>query len=165
VAVQSDSAPPGSNGREETAAERADRRWGELLQEVRVAQTGVQILLAFLLSAVFSQRFKELGDVDLRIYVVTVVLGAAATGALIAPVTLHRFITGHRLKPQAVIWASRLTMTGLFLLLCTVMCALLLVLRLVLRGPAVGWIVAVMSLWFVTWWFLLPAWARRRGSP
>ncbi|WP_431783536.1 DUF6328 family protein [Streptomyces chumphonensis] len=149
-------------GRSETEEERADRRWVELLQEVRVAQTGVQILLAFLLSIVFTQRFTELGDVDVAIFVVTIVLGASSTGALIAPVSLHRFVTGHRMKPQTVEWAARLTVTGLFLLLCTVTCALLLILRVVLGGPWAVGIVAVVFSWFVLCWFVLPAWARSR---
>ncbi|QNE77610.1 hypothetical protein F0344_26120 [Streptomyces finlayi] len=149
-----------SAGRDETAAERADRRWVELLQEVRVAQTGVQILLAFLLSVAFTPRFTELGSTDRTIYVITIVLGAAATGALIAPVSFHRFVSGQQMKPQAVEWASRLTVTGLLLLLCTIMCALLLILRVVLHQSAALWIVSGVFLWFLACWVALPVWAR-----
>ncbi|MFH0242790.1 DUF6328 family protein [Streptomyces sp. HK10] len=147
----------------ETEKERADRRWTELLQEVRVAQMGIQILLGFLLSVAFTERFTDLGAVDRNIYVVTVVLGSAATGTLIAPVALHRFVTGHRMKPQTVEWAARLTITGLVLLLCTVTCALLLILRVVLHNGLAWWIVGALFTWFVGAWFLLPAWARRVG--
>lgn len=94
------------SGRVETREERADRKWAELLQEVRVTQTGVQILFAFLLTVAFTPHFQSLGQVDRSIYVVTVLLGAAATGALIAPVSLHRIVTGRRLKPETVAWAS-----------------------------------------------------------
>ncbi|WP_372445133.1 DUF6328 family protein [Streptomyces verrucosisporus] len=149
--------------RRETEKERADRRWTELLQEVRVAQMGIQILLGFLLSVAFTERFTDLGTVDRNIYVVTVVLGSAATGTLIAPVALHRFVTGHRMKPQTVEWAARLTITGLVLLLCTVTCALLLILRVVLHNGLAWWIVGALFMWFVGAWFLLPAWARRVG--
>ncbi|GAA2985986.1 DUF6328 family protein [Streptomyces fulvorobeus] len=149
-----------SVGRDETAAERADRRWVELLQEVRVAQTGVQILLAFLLSVAFTPRFTELGSTDRTIYVITIVLGAAATGALIAPVSFHRFVSGQQMKPQAVEWASRMTVTGLLLLLCTIMCALLLILRVVLEHSAALWVVSGVFLWFLGCWVVLPAWAR-----
>lgn len=86
------------SGRVETREERADRKWAELLQEVRVTQTGVQILFAFLLTVAFTPHFQSLGQVDRSIYVVTVLLGAAATGALIAPVSLHRIVTGRRLR-------------------------------------------------------------------
>lgn len=158
------SGPPGERGRPETEKERADRRWVELLQEVRVAQTGVQILLAFLLSVVFTPRFARLDGADRAIYVITVVLGAAATGALIAPVSFHRFVTGRGLKPQTVEWASRLAVAGLLLLLCTVMCAMLLVLRVVLDAPQATWIVLGIFCWFVGCWFAVPWWMRRKAG-
>ncbi|CAM5505770.1 hypothetical protein SFUMM280S_00594 [Streptomyces fumanus] len=75
-------------GRDETEEERADRMWTELIQEVRVAQMGVQILFGFLLTVVFQPKYDalRLSDTDQRIYLITVVLGACATGALIGPV-------------------------------------------------------------------------------
>ena len=79
-------------GRNETEEERADRKWGELIQEVRVAQTGVQILFGFLLTVVFQQKYGTLAQTDKTIYIVTVILGAATTGALIGPVSLHTLI-------------------------------------------------------------------------
>ncbi|WP_307826832.1 DUF6328 family protein [Streptomyces pactum] len=147
-------------GRDETPEERADRRWGDLLQELRVAQTGVQILFGFLLTVVFQPGFGDLSDADRRIYVITVMLGAATTGVLIGPVSFHRLLTGKRLKPQTVVWASRLTLLGLALLLCTMASALLLVLRVVVRDAVAVWLVAAMVLWFVMCWFVLPVWAR-----
>ncbi|WP_443076627.1 DUF6328 family protein [Streptomyces sp. TRM 70361] len=149
--------------RRETEKERADRRWTELLQEVRVAQMGIQILLGFLLSVAFTNRFTDLGPIDRNIYVVTVLFGSAATGTLIAPVALHRFVTGHRMKPQTVEWAARLTITGLILLLFTVTCALLLILRVVLDNGMAWWITGALFLWFVACWFMLPFWARSVG--
>ncbi|MEV4441514.1 DUF6328 family protein [Streptomyces sp. NPDC049577] len=148
--------------RHETPEERADRRWSELLQEVRVAQTGVQILFGFLLTVVFTPRFAELGDTDRIIYVVTVVLGAATTGALIGPVAFHRIVTGWRLKPQTVTWASRMTLVGVVLLLVTVTSVLLLILRLAMHNAAVPWVVAGLVTWFMLCWFALPTWARHR---
>jgi len=150
-------------GRRETAEERADRRWSDLLQELRVAQTGVQILFAFLLTVVFQPRFTDLSDTDRDIYVVTIVLGAATTGALIGPVAMHRLLTGSRLKPETVVLASRLTVLGLALLLCTMASALLLVLRVATDNSAAGWLVGAMVAWFALWWFTLPLWARHRG--
>ncbi|MGW1375971.1 DUF6328 family protein [Streptomyces sp. NPDC002446] len=149
-------------GRDETPEERADRRWIELLQEVRVIQTGVQILFGFLLTVVFMPRFATLGQTDKTIYVVTVLLGAATTGALIGTVTFHRVVTGHRLKPETVVWASRLAVIGTVLLLATVASALLLILRIAMDDSAVPWIVAVLALWFIVCWFALPAWALHR---
>ncbi|WP_171165368.1 DUF6328 family protein [Streptomyces sp. I05A-00742] len=151
-----------SGGRDESPEERADRRWNELLQEVRVAQTGVQILFGFLLTVVFTPRFATLDSADRTIYVITVVLGAATTGSLIGPVSFHRIVTGRRLKPETVIWVSRLTVVGLVLLLATVTSALLLILRVALRSPVVPWVVAGLVVWFVLCWFALPAWALYR---
>ncbi|MGW1543496.1 DUF6328 family protein [Streptomyces sp. NPDC002309] len=151
-------------GRDETEEERADRRWADLIQEVRVAQTGVQILFGFLLTVVFAPTFADLSDTDRRIYIVTVVAGAAATGALIGPVSLHRLVSGRRVKPQAVTWASRLTVVGLVLLLVTMVCALLLILRVATHDPYVPWIVIGIVVWYVLCWFALPMWTRYRYS-
>ncbi|ATL32337.1 DUF6328 family protein [Streptomyces formicae] len=151
-------------GRDETPEERADRRWGDVIQEVRVAQTGVQILFGFLLTVVFTPRFVELGDTDRTIYVVTVLLGSAATGALIGPVSFHRIVSGRRIKPQAVVWASRLTLAGLVLLLGTLTSALLLILRVATDNTLVPWLVAGVVAWYLLCWFVLPAWARHRHT-
>ncbi|MEU6083537.1 DUF6328 family protein [Streptomyces sp. NPDC047108] len=141
-------------GREETQEQQADRRWGELLQEVRVAQTGVQILLAFLLTVAFTPRFDDLGDADQAIYVMTVLFGTAAVGALIAPVSFHRMVFGRRLKPETVTWASRFTLVGLVLLLCTLLSALLLILRVVISDPLAVWLTFGALLWLAGCWFV-----------
>ncbi|WP_228995311.1 DUF6328 family protein [Streptomyces sp. DH8] len=150
-------------GRDETQEERADRQWSELLQELRVAQTGVQILFGFLLAVVFQSRFEELGDVDRDIYVVTVMLGSATAAALIGPVSYHRLLTGRRMKPQTVMWASRMTVLGLGLLFCTMCSTLLLILRVALHNQLALWLVGAMALWFLACWFLFPLWAIAKG--
>lgn len=151
------------HGRHETAEERADRLWSELLQEVRVAQTGVQILLAFLLTIAFTPRYQELDRADRGIYVVTILLGAAATGALIAPVSFHRIVTGHGLKMQSVHWASRFTLAGLVLLLAMVTSALLLILRFVTDDDLAVWLTCGVLVWFAGCWFLPAVWTRHRS--
>ncbi|MFC9941560.1 DUF6328 family protein [Streptomyces pratensis] len=152
------------SGRHETEEERADRQWGDLLQELRVAQTGVQILFGFLLAVVFQPRFADLSTVDRNIYVVTVMLGSATAATLIGPVSYHRLLTGRRMKPQTVTWASRLTKLGLGLLFCTMCSTLLLILRVALHNVAALWLVAAMALWFVVCWFVFPLWAIARDS-
>ncbi|MER6425022.1 DUF6328 family protein [Streptomyces sp. NPDC001137] len=151
-------------GRHETEEERADRKWGELIQEVRVAQTGVQILFGFLLTVVFQQKYDSLAHTDKTIYIVTVVLGAAATGALIGPVSLHRLVSGRRVKPQAVEWASRMTFVGLALLLATMTSSLLLILRVATHNAAVPWIVTGVVAWYVLCWYGVPLWTRYRHT-
>ncbi|WP_320772948.1 DUF6328 family protein [Streptomyces sp. CRN 30] len=149
-------------GRDESEEERADRMWTELIQEVRVAQMGVQILFGFLLTVVFQSKYEELSETDQTIYLVTVVLGALSTGALIGPVSLHRLVSGRRVKPQAVRWASRLTLLGLVLLLATTTASLLLILRVATHDAFVPWLVAGVVAWYLLWWFVLPLWARHR---
>lgn len=151
-------------GRQETEEERADRQWGDLLQELRVAQTGVQILFGFLLAVVFQPRFADLSTVDRNIYVVTVMLGSATAAALIGPVSYHRLLTGRRMKPQTVTWASRLTKLGLGLLFCTMCCTLLLILRVALHNVVALWLVGAMALWFLACWFVFPLWAIAREA-
>ncbi|WP_240203398.1 DUF6328 family protein [Streptomyces actuosus] len=138
--------------------------WVELIQEVRVAQTGVQILFGFLLTVVFTPRFLQLEDAERSIYIVTVVLGACATGALIGPVSLHRLVAGRRVKPQAVRWAAKLTVVGLVLLLATMASSLLLILRVATHGAFVPWLVSAVVAWYLLCWFALPLWARRRHT-
>ncbi|MFD3454773.1 DUF6328 family protein [Streptomyces sp. NPDC058691] len=151
-------------GRDETHDERADRQWGELIQEVRVAQTGVQILFGFLLTVVFTPHYPQLGSTEKAIYIVTVVLGACATGALIGPVSFHRLVSGRRIKPEAVRWAARLTFAGLVLLLATMTSALLLVLRVATHDRYVPYLVSAVLVWYLLCWFVLPLWARIRFS-
>ncbi|MFF9625262.1 DUF6328 family protein [Streptomyces griseosporeus] len=162
VAVREERSRHPLSGRNETEEERADRMWGELIQEVRVAQTGVQILFGFLLTVVFTPRYAQLPDTDQAIYIVTVVLGACATGALIGPVSLHRLVSGRRVKPQAVRWASRLTLVGLVLLLATMTASLLLILRVATHDAYVPYLVAGVVAWYGLCWFVLPLWTRRR---
>ncbi|MFJ6780490.1 DUF6328 family protein [Streptomyces yangpuensis] len=148
--------------RNESEKERADRQWQELIQEIRVAQTGVQILFGFLLTVVFTPLFHDLPQTDQTIYIVTIVLGSLATGALIGPVAFHRVVSGRQIKPEAVAWASRLTFVGLVLLLATCTAALFLVLRVATHDALVPWLVAGVVAWYLLCWFALPLWARVR---
>ncbi len=148
----------------ESPRERVNRRWNEVLQETRVTQTGVQILFGFLLSVAFTPLFRQLGTVDHVIYVITVVLGASATGALIAPVSIHRFLSGQRMKDEVVEAACRLMMCGMVLLALTIGCTLLLILRFVVPGVLAEVLVGGVMLWFGLCWYVLPLRIRRRAA-
>ncbi|MFJ1927539.1 MULTISPECIES: DUF6328 family protein [unclassified Streptomyces] len=160
----------GENGRspekpsQEDPRERVNRRWNEILQETRVAQTGIQILFGFLLSVAFTQRFERLGDFDHRVYVVTVVLGAAAIGALIAPVALHRFLSGSQMKDEVVVVAGRFMVCGMVLLALTIGCTLLLLLHTVLTDTLAELLVGAVMVWFGAAWFLLPLVLKLRSA-
>ncbi|MFJ9350995.1 DUF6328 family protein [Streptomyces sp. NPDC101237] len=147
---------------EEDAHERVNRRWAEILQETRVAQTGVQILFGFLLSVAFTPRFGDLGAFDTTVYVLTVILGAAATGALIAPVSLHRLLTGEQMKDDLVAVAGRLMVTGLVLLALTISGTVLLILHVVLPNQLAEILAGGVLLWFTLCWYALPLWLKKR---
>lgn len=102
--------------RDETEAQRLDRNWSSLLQELRVAQTGVQLLTGFLLTLPFQQRFTALDSVMRTVYLVTVACSIGATVLLVAPVSMHRLLfRRHRLN-TLVSAAHRFAMVGLMLL-------------------------------------------------
>jgi heme exporter protein D len=147
--------------RDESSLERWDRNFIELLQELRVAQTGVQILFAFLLTLPFTNRFGDISSLDKAVYVITLVASATATALLIAPVSDHRqvFREGH--KPQLVRTASMLAQAGLAVLLVAMIGAVFLVLDVVAGlGWAVGLGVAI-TLLFLALWYVLPKVIRR----
>src|SRR5919112_2806245 len=94
--------------RDETETERLDRNWGELLQELRVLETGTQILTGFLLTVAFQQRFTELNDGQVTLYIVLVSLCCLAAVLALAPVSLHRLLFRQGRKDALVRWTDRL---------------------------------------------------------
>jgi hypothetical protein len=151
-----------AEARGETPMQRADRAYGEILQEVRVAQTGVQILFAFLLALAFQARFANITSFQRGTYVVTLMLCAAATALLIAPAAIHRVIYRRRLKQHLVKMANRLALAGLVLLLLSMVSAVLLIMDVVLGlAPAITLASGALA-WFTIWWFVLPLRTRAR---
>ncbi|WP_138893861.1 DUF6328 family protein [Streptomyces chryseus] len=161
---RADDRPEPRDAEQETARERVNRRWNEILQETRVAQTGVQILFGFLLSVAFTPLFHDLGTFDRTVYVITVVCGASATGSLIAPVSIHRFLSGQRMKDDVVEVAGRLMMCGMVFLALTIGCTLLLILRVAIPDFLGGALAGAVMLWFGLCWYALPLWLRRRAA-
>lgn len=96
------------DGRSETPNQRADRNWVDLLQELRVAQTGTQILAGFLLAVAFQPRFTELDVYQLTLYLALVALAGLATVLGLAPVSVHRAYFGRRRKARLVQAGARL---------------------------------------------------------
>jgi Family of unknown function (DUF6328) len=151
---------PRDHARGETARQRLDRRYHELLQEVRVAQTAVQILLAFLLTLSFTPKFATLTDLQQNLYVVTLVLGTATTALLTAPAAFHRVVFRRQMKRQLVRAAHRYTVCGFALLLLAKGCALLLILDVVVGNTVAVRITAAVMMWFVLCWVAVPYWFR-----
>ena len=112
-------AAPG-DGRDESHNERLDRNWNEILQELRVTQTGTQILTGFLLTLAFQPRFTDLDTFQVDIYLILVVLAALSTGLGLSPVSLHRALFRRRAKAKLVRiadWLLRATLAGVALVL------------------------------------------------
>src|ERR687889_1089442 len=101
-----------ADGRGEGPLQRADRNMIEMLQELRVAQTGIQILFAFLLSLSFTERFGRIDEVQRWTYVVTLLLTALTTGLLVAPAAVHRILFGRGVKADVVRIGQRLFGAG-----------------------------------------------------
>jgi len=150
--------------REESESERLDRNWNEILQELRVTQTGSQILTGFLLTVAFQNRFTELDDVQVTLYLALVV-GAIVTTALgLTPVSLHRQLFRQRAKDDIVVLANRImhfTLVGVALVLSGTVALIFDIVVSRTAGITVGAITlaAVGALWLVT-----PV-LRRRTTP
>ena len=97
-----------SDGRNETVDERYDRNWVEILQELRVTQTGTQIISGFLLTLAFQQRFTDLDAYQVAVYVVLVLLAATSTCLGLTPVSLHRTLFHQHEKKKIVVIGNRL---------------------------------------------------------
>jgi hypothetical protein len=149
--------------RDETEDEKADRRYAELLQELRVAQTGVQFLFAFLLTLAFTQRFVHITDFQLGLYVGTLIVSAVAAALLIGPVPFHRIVFRRGLKPRLVAGADAMARGGLLMLLIAINGAVLLILDVALGDTLPFVISAALVVWFVVIWYVVPLTARERG--
>ncbi|MGV9503267.1 DUF6328 family protein [Streptomyces sp. NPDC003642] len=149
--------------RNETPLQRADRNFVELLQELRVTQTGVQILFAFLLSLAFTSRFEDLDAVQRVTYVITLLLAVLAATLFTAPAALHRSLFQQGAKPRIVQVSSRLATAGLVVLVFAFSGSVLLVVD-VTMGRA-GGIAACAGTFLVCvgLWGLLPRLVRRAG--
>jgi len=150
--------------RSETEAERIDRSWNELLQELRVSQTGVQILSGFLLTLPFQQRFTQLSPFFRAVFLTAFVLATLATVLLVAPVSSHRVLFHKHEKDVLVETADRLAKAGLTALALTVPAVVLLIFGVVV-GAAAGLVASGLVLMlFVVCWLVLPLVLLRRHS-
>jgi hypothetical protein len=102
--------------RDETPQERADRNWNELLQELRVSQTGVQVLAGFLVTLPFQSRFEALDSFQRAWYVGLLALAFATVSVMLAPVAIHRRVFQSGAKPELVQAGHRLTSVALVMI-------------------------------------------------
>ncbi len=97
-----------SDGRDETDEERLDRKFDDLLQELRVMQTGAQLTAGFLLTLPFQSSFQDLDDFATGLYLALVLLAALTTALVMAPVAIHRRLSGQHVKERLVAAAHRI---------------------------------------------------------
>jgi uncharacterized ion transporter superfamily protein YfcC len=152
----------GAAGRNETEAQRLDRNYGELLQELRVAQVGVQILFASLLTVVFTDRFTTISSLQRGTYVVTLLAATTATALLVGPVAFHRIVFRHNQKDDLVRVSHRMALGGLACLSVALVGVVLLILEEVLGKTPALWYSAGMAALFLLLWVVVPLVSRTR---
>jgi Family of unknown function (DUF6328) len=151
--------------RSETETQRLDRNWLSLLQELRVVQTGVQLLTGFLLTLPFQPRFDGLSATMRIVYLATVGCSVGATVLLEAPVGMHRILFRRHRTQFLVSAANRLSYAGLLLMGLAMVGVTVIIFAAVAGSPAgviAGACAAVAQLAF---WVVLPLWVRHRGPP
>jgi hypothetical protein len=146
----------------ETESERADRNFNDILQELRVTQTGVQILFGFLLTMPLQARFDRLDDYERGLLVVAVLLLAVATACIIAPVAWHRALFRHRLKREVVDASSAFAKVGLAFLGLGIVASMMLMLDLVLARWVAITLGVSLAVLLLMLWGVSPV-LRRRG--
>lgn len=151
------------DGRDESEADRLDRNYGEMLQELRVAETGVQILFGFMLSVAFQQRFQTLDDVQRTMYVVTLLFCTLSVGLLVAPVAFHRLVFRQGMKDELVSLTNTLALAGISFLLLAVLSGVLLILDYVVGRAFAIAVTVVLAVLFVGLWVVLPL-SRRQAE-
>jgi hypothetical protein len=153
-------ADPG-DGRNESLNERLDRNWAEILQELRVTQTGTQILTGFLLATAFQSRFADLNDFQHTVYLVLVAVAVFTTAVALAPVHLHRGLFRQRRKLELVRVAHVLVQIALAGVSLVLIGTMLLIFD-VVAGRTAGYLAAALTLVVAVGIFALPRVLRRR---
>lgn len=136
-----------------------EQQFTDMLQQLRVVQTGVQILSAFLLTLPFTERFARVDTADKTLYAISLVAAAISTAMAIAPVS-YRQRVGQKALANVVRVAARLAQASMLALVVAAVCAVMLASRVALGS---SWAVAIgagVAAVYVTTWYLLPEWHR-----
>src|SRR5262245_5395566 len=148
------------SGRNESHEERADRNLNELLQELRVALPGVQVLFAFLLTVPFSQGFPSLNDGQRELYFGILLCTAVSTALLIAPTAHHRLLFRLQDKEHLVVIANRYAIAGIAVLAVAICGAIFLISDLLFGLTTTVISTGLVVLVFLTVWYGLPLYRR-----
>ena len=145
----------GESGNGESHSQRVNRELIELLNELRVALPGVQVLFAFLLAVPFQQGFRDVTDFQRDVYFVTLLASAVASALFIAPTAYHRVMFERHDKPRLVAMSSRFTLGGLAALAVAMNGVILLVTDFIFEGAIVPITVVATAALFLGLWFVL----------
>jgi hypothetical protein len=148
----------------ESRDERLNRELIELLNELRVALPGVQVLFAFLLTVPFSGRFRSLSDAQRALYFATFVGTAVATVLLMAPVAYHRIRFRQRDKESLIRTSNRFAIVGTIFLALSITCAASLITELLFGPPAAIGVAAAVLLLIAWVWYAIPLSRRVRDD-
>jgi hypothetical protein len=140
----------------ESAKERRDRELIELLNELRVALPGVQVLFAFLLTIPFTNKFSELNRIDTAVYFMALLLCAIASGFLIAPSAHHRLRFRSGAKEELVLWSNRLAIAGIVALALAIVASVSVVADLLYGERVRIPLTIVLLILLSVLWFLMP---------
>jgi hypothetical protein len=145
-----------NSGREETEMERLDRNLNELLQELRVAIPGVQVLFAFLLAVPFQQGFADVNNFQRDIYFATLMCTAISAVLLMAPTAYHRLTFRYQQKRKLVFYSNRFAIAGLIFLALAMLGAITLVTDYLFSTTATLVVAGLAIAAFAVFWFALP---------
>jgi len=160
MSVASPDRPSGTESHDEQLA----RNVSELLQELRVAQAGVQFLFGFLLAVAFTEHYARASGFEQVVHLTAVVFATASVALLTAPAAWHRLLFRQGQRPQILRVANRLMVAGLACLAIAMTATVLLLFK-VVAGPAVATVFTVLiALMFLVLWFLLPLRTRANGD-
>jgi Family of unknown function (DUF6328) len=148
----------------ESEQQRWQRNFTDLLQELRVAQTGVQILFAFLLTLPFSNQFPKTSQFQRDVYVVALVSAAGAAAMIISPVAFHQALFRRGRKPELVRFAHRMASGGLAFSLVSMVSSVLLITDFILGRAVALVITGAVAVFFLTFWAVLPYLRRNWGD-
>ena len=153
------------DGRDETPSERADRNWNEVLQELRVLQTGTQILTGFLLALAFQPAFSDLSEGQRTVYLALVVISALSAIIALAPVALHRVLFQRRAKQEVVAYGHVALITALLTVSVLIVGVVAFVFDVVVGGAAAWWALAALAAVVIALWVVVPSILRARLHP
>jgi hypothetical protein len=149
-----------ADGERESPEERRNRELIELLNELRVALPGVQVLFAFLLTIPFANGFPKLSELDRDVYFVALLATLLSTAILITPSAYHRFVFRKHDKERLLELSNRLTIAGLGVLAVAMTCSIFVIADVIFRWPMTITVTAVTAVLFGFFWYGLPLWRR-----